>query len=86
MVVSPRSSHSFGIPVVRNDVVIVGELFVADGAYSFLLGDFPLQKFPHFGWGSEFSIAPRMMAIFNTSSTELYCARAMRLVATAATD
>ena len=65
MVVSPRSSHPFGISVVWHDVVIVGELFVADCAYSFLLGDFPLQKFAHFGWGIGVLISPRMMGIFN---------------------
>jgi hypothetical protein len=71
MVVSPRPSHSFGIPVVWNDIVVVGELFVADCAYALLIGDFPLQKFPHFGGGSEFAISPRMMRIFNASNTGL---------------
>jgi hypothetical protein len=71
MVISPRSSHPFWIPVVGHDVVIIGELFVADGTYSLLLGDFPLQKSPHFGWGSKFSIAPRMMRIFNASNAGL---------------
>ena len=32
MVISPRSAHPFWIPMVGHDVVIVGELFVADGA------------------------------------------------------
>jgi hypothetical protein len=71
MVVSPRSSHPFRIPVVWHNVVIVRELFLADCTYSVLFGDFPLQQFPHFGWGSEFSISPRMMRIFNTSNTGL---------------
>jgi hypothetical protein len=44
---------------------------VADCAYSLLLGDLPLQKFPHLPWGSEFSIAPRMMRVFNASNTWL---------------
>jgi hypothetical protein len=81
MVVSPRPSHSFGIPVIWHDVVVVGELFVADRAYSFLLGDFPLQKFPHFGWGSEFSISPRM-GIFNATNPGLDPADTLRLLAT----
>lgn len=71
MVVSPGTSHPFGIPVVWNDVVVVREFFVADCAYSLLLGDLPLQKFPHLPWGSEFSIAPRMMRVFNASNTWL---------------
>jgi hypothetical protein len=71
MVVSPRSAHSFGIFVVWHNIVIVGELFAADSAYSLLLADLFLQKFPHFGWGSEFSISPRMMRIFDASNARL---------------
>ena len=83
MIISPRPSHPFGIPVVWNDIVVVSELFVADCAYSLLLGDFPLQQFPHFGWGAEFSIAPRMMRIFNAANPGLYRADTLRLLATA---
>lgn len=32
MIVSPRSSHAFRVPVVRNNVVVICELFVADSA------------------------------------------------------
>ena len=84
VVIPPRSSHPFGISVVWHDVVIVGELFVADCANSLLLADFPLQQFPHFGWGSEFSIAPRMMRIVNAANPGLYRADTLRLLATAA--
>ncbi len=48
MVISPRASHCSGIFVVRHNVVVVRELFVADCAYSVLFGDFALQEFPHF--------------------------------------
>jgi hypothetical protein len=41
MVVSPRSSHPFGIPVVRYDVVVICELFVTDSAFPVLLDDLP---------------------------------------------
>jgi len=71
MVISPRPSHSFGIFVVWHNVGVVRELFVADCAYSVLFGDFPLQKFPHFGGGPEFPIPPRMMRIINTSNPRL---------------
>jgi hypothetical protein len=37
MIISPRSSHSFRVLVVWNDVVVIREVFVADGAYSALL-------------------------------------------------
>ena len=49
VIVSPGSSHSFGIPVVWHDVVVVGELFMADRAHPTLLPDFPVQQFPHLG-------------------------------------
>jgi hypothetical protein len=84
MVVSPSSSHSFGIPVVWNDVVVVRELFVANCAYSLLFANFPLQKFPHFSGRPELSISPRMMRIFNAANPGLYRADTLRLLATAA--
>lgn len=39
MVVPPRSSHSPGIVIVRHDVVVVRELFVADCAFSALFNN-----------------------------------------------
>jgi len=47
MIISPRSAHSFRILVVRNDVVVVGEFFVADGADSALLPHLAVQQFPY---------------------------------------
>jgi len=47
MIISSRSAHSFRILVVRNDVVVVGKLFAADGAYSGLLPHFAVQQFSH---------------------------------------
>ena len=49
MVIPPRSSHSFRIFVVRNDIVVIREVFVADGAYPALLDNLSVQQFPHFG-------------------------------------
>ena len=51
--------------MVRHNIVVIRELMVADCADAVLFGNFPLQQFAHFGWGSEFSISPRMMGIFN---------------------
>jgi hypothetical protein len=48
MVVPPRPSHSFRIPVVRHDIVVVREFLVTDGALSALLDNLPVQQFPHF--------------------------------------
>jgi hypothetical protein len=49
MVVSPSSAHPLWIPMVGHDVVIVGELFIADRALSALLDDFPVQQLAHLG-------------------------------------
>jgi len=43
MIVSPRSSHSFGILVIRHDIAVFRELFVADGTFLVLLDNFPIQ-------------------------------------------
>ena len=48
VVVSPGSSHAFGIDVVWHDVVVVGELLVADWTLPVLLDNLPVQEFPHF--------------------------------------
>jgi hypothetical protein len=69
MIVSPRSSHSFGISVVRHYVVVIRELMVADGTDAVLFGDFPLQQFPHFGGGPEFPIPPWVVRIINAPNT-----------------
>src|SRR5579864_4692061 len=66
MVVSPSSSHSFGILVVRHNVVVVGEFFVAYGTLAVLLDDFALKQFPHFCRRSQLSITSRVMWIFDT--------------------
>ena len=47
VIVSPRSTHSFRILVVRDYVVVIREVLVADGAYSALLENLSVQKFPH---------------------------------------
>ena len=50
VVIRPRSAHSFGIPVVWNHILIVRELFMADGALAVLFDNLPIQQFPHFSW------------------------------------
>jgi hypothetical protein len=48
MVVSPRSSHAAGMDVVRYDIVVVGELYFAEGAFTVLDDDLLVEKFSHF--------------------------------------
>jgi hypothetical protein len=47
MVISPGSSHSFRVLVVRHNVAAVGKLMVANGALSGLLDDLSVEQFPH---------------------------------------
>ena len=49
MIVSPRPAHTLRVPMVRDDVVVVRELFMADPAYPTLLPDLAIQQFPHLG-------------------------------------
>jgi hypothetical protein len=35
--------------MIWSDVVVVGELFVADGAFPVLLDNLPVQQLPHLG-------------------------------------
>jgi hypothetical protein len=49
VIVAPRSTHSLWISMVRNHVVIVRELFVADGADASLFPDFSVEQLSHFG-------------------------------------
>ena len=86
VIISPSSAHSFWIPVVRHHIVIVCELFMADGALPVLLDNLPVEQFPHFSGGSEFSISPQMMRIINASDTRLQSARIGRLFPAAAGD
>jgi hypothetical protein len=65
MIVSPRPSHPFGISVVRHNVAVICELFVADCTYPVLLDNLPIQQFPHLSWGPEFSVSSRVMRIFD---------------------
>lgn len=72
MVVSPCPSHSFGIPVVWHDVVVVGEFFMADGDF---LSCSTILRFSSFriSVGDRSSrYSPRVMRIFDTLHTEPY--------------
>lgn len=60
VIVSPCPSHTLGIFVVRNDVVVIREFFVADCAFPVLLHDLSVQQLPYFCWRPEFPIHPWM--------------------------
>jgi hypothetical protein len=48
MVVSSTSSHALRAPVVRYDVDVILEFFLADSAFSVLRDNLTVEKFPHF--------------------------------------
>jgi hypothetical protein len=71
MIVPPRPSHTAGIDVVWNDVAIVRELSLAEGAYSILGGDLSVHQLPHLGIGTDLSISARMMGIVDSTDSHL---------------
>ncbi len=78
MIVSPGSSHAFGIDVVRHDVVVVGEGFLADRASSVLLDDLTIEQLPHLAVGTELAVSSRVMRVFNTLHSQLFDATPFR--------
>jgi len=59
--------------MIRHDVVVVGELVVADRAFLVLIDDLPVQQFPHLRWGPEFPISSRVMRIFDPLHAKPHC-------------
>ena len=49
MIIPPRSSHSFRVLVVRDDIVVIGKVFVADCAYASLFSNLSVQLLSHLG-------------------------------------
>jgi hypothetical protein len=43
VIISPRSTHPAGADVVRYDVAVVGEFFLADWTFAVLGNNFPVQ-------------------------------------------
>jgi hypothetical protein len=66
VIVPPRSTHSFWVPMVRDHIVIVRELFVADRADTSLFSDLSVEQFSHFGRRPQFPISTGMMRIFDS--------------------
>ena len=71
MVVSPGSSHSFRVSVVRYDVATVGKFLVTDCALSFLLDDLSIQQLPHLCGRPKFAVSPRVVWIFDALNAKL---------------
>jgi hypothetical protein len=66
MVVSPCPSHAFGVDMIGHHVVVGRELFVTDGAYSFLLGDFSVEQLSHLCPRPQLPVTPWVVWILDT--------------------
>ena len=86
VVISPRTSHSFGLNVVWNNFVAIREGGFADCTLPLLLGDLSVQQFPHFGRRANFAIPPGVVTVFDALNTKLKSAFFLRLLATAAEE
>jgi hypothetical protein len=71
MIVSPRPSHTARADVVRYDVTVIREPFLAEGADAILSADFPVHQLSHFGVRAEFSISTRVLRIINAADSYL---------------
>lgn len=49
VVVSPRTSHAFGLDVVGHNFVVIGKRLAADCAFPVLLDDLSVEQFPQLG-------------------------------------
>jgi hypothetical protein len=71
MIVPPRSSHSTGINVVRNDVAVVRKLSLAECANAVLGGDLSVHQSSHLGIRPDLSVSARMLRILNAPDSHL---------------
>ena len=85
-VVSPSSSHAFGLDVVGHNLVEISEGCPADCAFSVLLDDLSVQQPSHLGSRPYLPISPWMVWIFDALNTKLKSVFFPRLLATAAEE
>lgn len=65
VVVAPGASHAFGVLMVRYDVAVVGELYMAERAFSSLFDNLAVHKLPHLCRRPKLAITAWVMGIFN---------------------
>jgi hypothetical protein len=66
MVVSTRSTHPSRINVVWDNVAIVCERRLTDGALPVLFHYFSIEQFPHFRFGAKLTVSPGVVRVFDT--------------------
>jgi hypothetical protein len=71
MIVSPRSAHTFRTDVIRHNIAVVGEPFIAEGADAILSNDLPVEELPHLAIGAEFPVSAGMARVVNSADTHL---------------
>jgi hypothetical protein len=71
MIVPPSPVHAAGMDMIRHHVSVVGQLFIAEGAYALLGDNLPVEKFPHFAVRAEFPVSPGMMRVFDAPNAHL---------------
>ena len=71
MIVPPRSSHPSWADVVRYDVAVVGEPFLAEGADAILRRNLSVHQLPHLSIGTDLPISARVLGIVNAADSQL---------------
>ena len=71
MVVSPRPSHAPRANVVRYDVAVVGEPFLAEGADAILRGNLSVHQLTHLRVRADLAIAARVIRIVDPADSQL---------------
>jgi hypothetical protein len=57
--------------MVGHDIGVVGELLLAERAFTVLSDDLPVEELPHFTVGAEFPVSPGMMRVFDAPNAHL---------------
>ena len=70
VIISPSSAHTLRIYVVGDDIVVVGELLVANCADAALLSHLPVQQLSHLSRRSQFPVSSRVMRIFDSLNSK----------------
>ena len=71
MIVPPRSSHPSWADVVRYDVAVVGEPFLAEGADAILRRNLSVHQLPHLSIGTDLPISSRVVGIVDATDSQL---------------
>ena len=86
VIISPSSSHAFGLDMVGHNFVVIHEDCPTNCALPVLLDDLSIQQLPHLCRRTEFAIPPGVVWIFDALNTKLKSAFFPRLLATAAEE